>query len=125
MSSSAIFLVIAVLALLIRRVIADKRRYRLPPGPKPSMLWGNLFDIPAVEPWKRFREYSSVYGQSFACTSRVPSRLTDSPSPGSLVYLSLPTQPTIVLGTAKVALELLEKRSQIYSDRLLTVMDEL
>ena len=41
------------------------------------------------------------------------------------MYLHLPLQPTIVVNSVDIAFELLEKRSQIYSDRKQTVMDEL
>lgn len=42
-----------------------------------------------------------------------------------MFYLDIPKQPTIVLDSAEAAIELLEKRSDIYSDRTQYVMDEL
>lgn len=44
---------------------------------------------------------------------------------GDIVYIDIPTQPIIVLGSADAAFELLEKRSDIYSDRPRLVMDDL
>ncbi|TCD69243.1 hypothetical protein EIP91_008346 [Steccherinum ochraceum] len=105
MWSPAILVALAVAVFLVRRAFTSRRSLPLPPGPKPSLLWGNLLDIPAVAPWKAFKRYSE--------------------SSGPLVFLSLPTQPTIIINSAKAAMDLLDKRSQIYSDRLLTVMDEL
>ena len=37
---------------------------KLPPGPAGQLLLGNLLQIPAVEPWKQFREWSKKYGES-------------------------------------------------------------
>ena len=42
-----------------------------------------------------------------------------------MVFLDLPLQPTVVLDTAQASIDLLERRSRIYSDRRKTVMDEL
>ena len=36
---------------------------------------------------------------------------------GDLVYMDLPGQPTLVLNTTKAAIDLLDKRAAIYSDR--------
>ena len=44
---------------------------------------------------------------------------------GDIVFLDLPFQPTLVIGSAKVAYDLMEKRSHIYSDRAPCRMDEL
>lgn len=42
-----------------------------------------------------------------------------------MVFLDLPFQPTLILGTAQVVTDLLDKRSDIYSDRVHVIMDEL
>lgn len=41
------------------------------------------------------------------------------------MYLNILQQPTIVIGSADVAIELMEKRSGLYSDRPLSTMGEL
>ncbi|KAI0082381.1 cytochrome P450 [Panus rudis PR-1116 ss-1] len=76
-----------------------------PPGPKPHWLLGNALDMPLEQPWKKFREWCNLYGD--------------------VIYLDLPMQPTVVLGSAKAINDLMEKRSHIYSDRKVTVMDHL
>jgi len=96
------FLACALLALTLSKR-ASKKHY--PPGPKPIPLVGNLFDVPVNTPWYRFAEYTREYG--------------------GIVWLNVPMQATIVVGTAQVAFDLMEKRSHIYSCRKLTVMDEL
>ena len=42
-----------------------------------------------------------------------------------MVFLDLPSQPTIVLNTWAAAAELMEKRSSNYSDKPVVIMDEL
>lgn len=44
---------------------------------------------------------------------------------GDIAFLHLPAQPTVLIGSAEVAFELLEKRSEIYSDRRMPVMLEM
>ena len=58
----------------------------------------------------------SSYHLAFSLNSRYP---------GDVFYLDIPTQPVLVLNSAQAVFDLLEKRSEIYSDRPLIVMDEL
>ena len=53
-------------------------------------------------------------------TSMLTSCLADS----DIVYVDLPMQPTMILGSVTAALELLDKRSQNYSDRARFVVVE-
>jgi len=96
---------ITVVVLVVLKLSNMTARKPYPPGPKPTLLVGNLLDVPANAPWRRFAEYTREYG--------------------GVVWLDLPMQPTIVVGTAQAALDLMEKRSQIYSCRQETVMDKL
>ncbi|KAK0469478.1 cytochrome P450 [Desarmillaria tabescens] len=68
-----------------------------PPGPKGLPFIGNLCDIPAEYPWITYAQWTATYGD--------------------VLYLNTPGNPTIILNSAQVATELLEKRSALYSDR--------
>ncbi|KDR78583.1 hypothetical protein GALMADRAFT_244022 [Galerina marginata CBS 339.88] len=70
-----------------------------PPGPPQRFLTGNLRDLSAMstEPWLGFTAWSKVYGP--------------------IVYFRVLNQKTILLNSGKVVLDLLESRSNIYSDR--------
>ncbi|KAJ3557799.1 hypothetical protein NM688_g1273 [Phlebia brevispora] len=83
-----------------------QRSVPLPPGPKPLPLVGNLLDLPKEQPWFTYRDWANKYGSD-------------------ILYLDLPRQPTVVVNSVQVALDLMEKRSKLYSDRYLDVMDEL
>ena len=68
MLSSVLFLVALLAVLFGRRAIVARRKLPLPPGPVPSLLWGNLLDIPKVAPWKKFLELSNTYGTFYLST---------------------------------------------------------
>ncbi|PIL22725.1 cytochrome P450 [Ganoderma sinense ZZ0214-1] len=72
-------------------------RDTLPPGPSSLPLIGNLLNIPKVSPWLAYRELSKRYGK--------------------IMSFKVFSQVLILVDDAEVAVELLEKRSSIYSSR--------
>ncbi|KAJ3483939.1 hypothetical protein NLI96_g5970 [Meripilus lineatus] len=83
----------------------SRRTLPLPPGPSPLPVVGNSFDMPTTNPAKTFDEWSHKYGD--------------------LIYLHLPSQPTLIVNSLKSSVDLLERRSAIYSSRPPSVMNEL
>lgn len=101
----------------IVRLFSTRRRYKLPPGPKGWPIFGNSFDAPKEFEWLKYQRWSQDYGM---CVHRVhPGVFTDvlcyKGSP--IISLNLSGTPFIVLNTAKVAQDLMEKRSSLYTDR--------
>ncbi|KDQ58238.1 hypothetical protein JAAARDRAFT_35051 [Jaapia argillacea MUCL 33604] len=68
-----------------------------PPGPKPDPLIGNLRQIPRKKQWITYGEWKKVYGD--------------------VVYFTAGGKEVVVLNSAQVAVDLMEKRGAIYSDR--------
>ncbi|OSD08730.1 CyP450 monooxygenase [Trametes coccinea BRFM310] len=98
---------LAVIALFLWRYLIRTRRSRtkLPPGPPGLPIIGNLLDVPTKQLAAGYRKLSENYGD--------------------LVFLDAFGQPILVLGSHATAVDLLEKRSALYSDRLPTPMVEL
>ncbi|KAK7678433.1 hypothetical protein QCA50_018493 [Cerrena zonata] len=99
----AVFLCAFILLKWLKQT--SKSTLPLPPGPKGYPIIGNLLQMPSTTPWKTFREWSKLYGD--------------------VMFLDLPNQPTIVLNSTEAAFDLLEKRSDIYSDRPVSRMHQL
>lgn len=70
---------------------------RLPPGPRPLPLLGNVLSIDTREPWLTYTEWGAAYGD--------------------LVFVRLLGQEVVVINSQHVAEALMDKRSRIYSDR--------
>ncbi|KAG2135029.1 cytochrome P450 [Suillus cothurnatus] len=69
----------------------------LPPGPAPLPLLGNVLSINAQEPWLTYTEWGATYGD--------------------LVFVRNLDEEMVVINSHHIAEALLDKRSQIYSDR--------
>ncbi|BGP32800.1 hypothetical protein JCM10296v2_004584 [Rhodotorula toruloides] len=96
---TVLFGLASILVLLWPRKAAN-----LPPGPKPGFLVGNRNQAPKSKPWRWFRDLNQQYGD--------------------VVYLQMGQTPTIVLGSAQAAWDLLEKKSNIYSSRPTFIMGQ-
>ncbi|KAL7280118.1 hypothetical protein ACG7TL_006535 [Trametes sanguinea] len=77
----------------------------LPPGPKALPVIGNFYSAPSTAPWAAYRDMSLQYGD--------------------IICMQMPGQRVMVIGSAKAAFELLEKRAANYSDRPISPMIEL
>ncbi|EIN09014.1 cytochrome P450 [Punctularia strigosozonata HHB-11173 SS5] len=96
----------AVLIVVYSYSIAKDRKRRgrtpYPPGPKGELLFGNARQIPPQKQWEHFAKWREEYGP--------------------LVFMRILSTPYIVINSGKVAFELLDKRSGIYSDRPQSIM---
>ncbi|TFK45744.1 cytochrome P450 [Heliocybe sulcata] len=89
----------AIIFSLLGMVIflALRPRSRLPPGPPGLPLVGNALDVPPSHQWTKYLQWSTEYGD--------------------VMHLSALGRHLIILSSLDAARDLLEKRSNVYSDR--------
>ncbi|KAJ3547603.1 hypothetical protein NM688_g5386 [Phlebia brevispora] len=78
-------------------LVFTKPRLPLPPGPRRLPIIGNLLDMPKQKEHLKFTEWGKKYGD--------------------IVYLNVLGTHIIILNSAKLAVEVMDKKSNIYSDR--------
>ncbi|KAI0340919.1 cytochrome P450 [Trametopsis cervina] len=97
-----------VVTFIIRRAKWNKRSrgLPLPPGPRGWPIIGNLLALPSEgQPWMVYRDWSYKHG--------------------NIMSMNVLGAHIVILSSADIAADLLDKRSSIYSDRALSTMDEL
>ncbi|KAF5370752.1 hypothetical protein D9758_002017 [Tetrapyrgos nigripes] len=99
-------LAVALIAIAIAYLVIPFRRNRLPPGPRPLPMLGNVHQIPTTAPEEGFARWGEDYG--------------------SIVHAKIFNTSLIILSTVESAQDLLDKRGTIYSDRpRLVLLNEL
>ncbi|KAJ7189912.1 cytochrome P450 [Mycena pura] len=88
----------AITVFLLLRLRSRRIRLPLPPGPKKLPFIGNLLDMPSTFQWETYMKWSQLYDSD-------------------IIHLNVAGSSIIVLSSLDAATELLEKRSNIYSDR--------
>lgn len=108
MLNNNLLIVIGTFAVCVYIVLQrSKARLPLPPGPRKWPLIGNLLDMPGGRAWLKYAEWSREYGSD-------------------IIHLSAAGTSILVLNSAELVNELMEKRSAIYSSRAqLTMLHEL
>lgn len=82
---------------LVKQAFSKKNLAPYPPGPAGWPLIGNISDIPHIKVWLTFAEWGKKYGD--------------------ISHVEVLGQHIIVLNSIKTAMELLDKKSPVYSDR--------
>lgn len=95
-----------------------------PPGPAPSSaISGNksqIMSTPCV--WRKYKEWAEEFGNVIFHMQIQRHYAELIWPPGDIVYLRSYRQPIIILNSFEDAMELLEKRSRIYSSRPVSPM---
>ncbi|RDX53248.1 cytochrome P450 [Lentinus brumalis] len=91
------FLLLVLGAFLVSRLVRKRTPGPVPPGPRGLPLVGSVLDIPLTYQWYHFSNWSQRWGD--------------------IMSFSMFGQTYIVLNSAKHAVDMLEKKSAIYSSR--------
>ncbi|KAG2116847.1 cytochrome P450 [Suillus clintonianus] len=86
-----------VAVYLVKQVFIKKNPVSYPPGPPGWPLVGNVTDMPRIKPWLTFTEWGKKYGD--------------------ISHVEVLGQHIIVLNSVKTGMEMLDKKSNMYSDR--------
>ncbi|KAG2066224.1 cytochrome P450 [Suillus decipiens] len=86
----------AIGAYLVKQVL-NMNSASYPPGPRGWPLVGNIRAIPEIKPWLTFTEWGKKYGP--------------------ISHIEVLGQHIIVLNSAKSAVDMLDKKGTVYSDR--------
>ncbi|PFH49401.1 hypothetical protein AMATHDRAFT_147734 [Amanita thiersii Skay4041] len=97
MSLEIQLVILAVIFGITIYIYATPASRHLPPGPLPKLFSGNIHQIPKVEYWKTYQQWSQQYGP--------------------ITFFRTFSRKFVVLNTFKSAVDLLELRSSLYSNR--------
>jgi hypothetical protein len=90
------------------------------PGPRQLPLLGNTLQMPKSHEWIKYAQWGKKYGLKYPLCISFPSNLSD--VTGAVVQVRLFGQSVVIINSHKAAVELLEKKSAMYSDRPRLVM---
>jgi hypothetical protein len=114
-------LIIILGGFLAQNLSKKRGPYPLPPGPPAEPILGHFRKIPALSPEHKYIEWGRQYCKpsttSESCTRR--EALTNNPriKASDILYLNVLGRPIIVINSAKVAHDLLDKRGANYASR--------
>lgn len=113
---------IVLTALIVAHMSSTKRAPApLPPGPRGLPLVGNVADLPQSQPWLGFAEFEEKYGTSISFRNADYVVFTKVTS-GGITHLSVLGKHIMILNDPKYAVDMLDKKSKIYSDRPQLIM---
>ena len=120
--------ILLVIVLLARRRnwLNRLRGCVLPPGPRGLPVIGNWLDLPRTDqPWIVYDDWAQTYGALYHHVIFFRDTNTSYLLLGDIVYAQVMGTPMLVVSSPDIAFDLLDKRSAIYSDRSVSVMNEL
>ena len=91
-----------------------RRRWRLPPGPKPLPVIGNVLQVTSGYEWLQYARLSKEYG---TCPLAPNDSSALNVGIGPIVYLNFLGKRVFVLNSQQTAYDILEKNMNVYSGR--------
>jgi hypothetical protein len=106
------------------KVLSQRRKGTLPPGPRPWPIVGNIPQLPKNRDWKTYEKWAEEYGKEFE-SQKIDHSLSDAMI-GSVVSLSLGIfgDPMIIINKFDIAKDLMNGRSANSADRPFLILAE-
>lgn len=112
---------IGVLALYVIKALLTQKKLsdRLPPGPKPTPIVGNISDLPppGAQDWMHWLKHKELYGMIRFVRLFHVRRFLMFLIIGPISSITVMGQTIVIVNSLEIATELLNKRSAIYSSR--------
>ncbi|KAJ7607861.1 cytochrome P450 [Roridomyces roridus] len=109
--------ILLVTVLFTVFLLCKRRRLPLPPGPPKFPLLGNVFNHPSVSVWKVYMEWSKLYGKSSIPSPNASPYSIGHFTDSDIIHVDIAGRSIVILSSLEAAVNLLDKRSAIYSDR--------
>jgi hypothetical protein len=111
-----------VIAAVVVVVIANVKfrttnAVSLPPGPPAEPLIGHARLMPRTGQAEFYHEMLKSYGNYSSLSEPIPYLMTINSHIGDVIYFNALGKSIVVLNSVEAAIELLDKRSSIYSER--------
>lgn len=116
----AVCFVAAILAYFIWSRQSRARSLPHPPGPPGLPLIGNLRDMPPDPAWTTYLSWSERYG-NFSSTQMACRLIIACTLESDIIRLNVLGRNIIILNSLIASVDLLERRSSIYSDRYVCI----
>lgn len=107
---------VAIFVLGSIYLVKRSRGLPYPPGPKGLPLVGNIHDVPSHGEWITYADWSHKYSK--LSHSGLLQKILHQVADSDVVHLSVVGTHLVIVNSHEAAVELFEKRSAIYSDRV-------
>jgi hypothetical protein len=99
---------------LVKTLVIKKNLTPYPPGSRGWPLIGNILDMPRIKPWVIFTKWGEMYGECLPFRNHASSTVF---SAGDITHIQVMGRHIIVLNSVKTAMEMMDNKSILYSER--------
>ena len=114
---NALLLAAVVVVIIANLKFRTANDLSLPPGPPAEPLIGHSRLLPRTHQAEFYHEMRKSYGNYSSLSEPIPHLMIVNLHVGDVIYFKALGKSIVVLNSVEAAVDLLDKRSSIYSDR--------